>query len=324
MLDVVRRLDGDAVAADEAGHAAHDLDAAQQRPDAVAQTADDAVLPPLGGREVDVDLTDEPGARRHPMACPFEVVGQRDQRLRRDAPDVEARAAEPLRLDEHDVASELDRTGRRRVAAGTAADDEDVDGPGDLTGDHQLTVEEEAERRLQAPADRHPEGDDVAAVDDAVVGGQVHDEDPAGDDPVVGVELGAAPGGSEPGDADLGTVHQRRAEPSSEHTVVGDGERRRRPARPGSAGVPGCLAEAAELGGDVEDGALVGVADHRQHETVGRVDGDADVAVRVQDDLPRGDVDAGVEHRVFDESEGGGLDEEGRHRHRTPREPPLV
>ena len=80
-----------------------------------------------------------------------------------------------------------------------------------------------------------------------------------------------------------------------------------------------CLADSPRRASSAamsSSGLLVGVADHRQHEAVGGVDGDAEVAVRVQHDLPGGDVDARVEHRVLDEGERRRLDEERRQRHR--------
>ena len=64
VLDMVLGLDRDAVTADEASGAADDLDVAQERSDAVPQPVDDAVLPALGGRQVDVDVADDPGAGR--------------------------------------------------------------------------------------------------------------------------------------------------------------------------------------------------------------------------------------------------------------------
>ena len=81
---------------------------------------------------------------------------------------------------------------------------------------------------MSAAADRQTEVDDVAPVDDAMVGSEVHHENATGDDAVVGVELGTAAGGAEPGDADLGPVDQGGAEPAAEHAVVGHGERRTR------------------------------------------------------------------------------------------------
>ena len=54
-------------------------------------------------------------------------IGGMDDRLRRNAADIEAGAAQPALapalLDEHDVEAELAGPDRRDVAAGTAADD---------------------------------------------------------------------------------------------------------------------------------------------------------------------------------------------------------
>ena len=144
MFDVVLRLHGDAITPDEASGAADDLDVAEECSDAVSQPVDDAVLPALGGGQVDVDVSDDAGAGGDPLPRAIEVVSDRDQRLRRDAPDVQAGPAQPRLLDEDDLAAELDGAGGRGVAARPAPDDEDVDRARDLPRDHQVAPRKSA------------------------------------------------------------------------------------------------------------------------------------------------------------------------------------
>ena len=219
------------------------------------RSPDDFAHPALAGGQVDADLTDEARSCRHTTAGPLEVVGERDQRLRRDAPDVQAGAAELLRLDEHDVAAELARPCRRRVAAGPPAEDEDVDGTGDLTGDHQSPSNRRPRgasrwRRMASPklmmsrpsTTRWSAARFITRIRRATIRS-------------VGVELRTAPGGAEPGDADFGAVDERRAEPTAEDAMVGDGERAAGQLGGGEAALFGRLAEAGKLGGDVEQRA---------------------------------------------------------------------
>ena len=201
------------------------------------------------------------------------------------------------------------------VAAGTTADHQHVDGAGDLAGDHQAPSSEQRQRGLEAAPHGEAEVDDVPAVDDAVVGGEVHHEHPSGDDPVVVVELRSAPRRAEPGDADLAPVHERGAEPPAEHPVVGDGERAAGEFGRGQPAGASGLAEPGQLARQLEQRALVGVADDREHEAVGRVDGDADVAPTVEHDLAGVGVEAGVEQGMLDERQRGRPEEERRDRH---------
>ena len=68
------------------------------------------------------------GADRRLLDGVLEGVGGVDQRLRRDAADIEAGAAQPAfaaaLLDQHRVEAELAGADRRDVAAGAAADDQ--------------------------------------------------------------------------------------------------------------------------------------------------------------------------------------------------------
>src|SRR5205814_2633553 len=94
------------------------------------------------------------------------------QRLRGDAADVEAGAAEPLAsLDAGDAHTELRRTDRRDVSARPAANDDDIEALAHRKSSdtRRLHVEQDALRILDAFLDAHQEGHRLAAVDDAVI-----------------------------------------------------------------------------------------------------------------------------------------------------------
>ncbi len=112
-------LDPARLAVDHRRVAVHDLDlvALQQRADAAGEAADDAVLPFDRAREVErrpLDLEAERRRRRRLLVCVVDRIGGMDDRLRRDAADIEAGAAQPALapalLDEHDVEAELARS----------------------------------------------------------------------------------------------------------------------------------------------------------------------------------------------------------------------
>src|SRR5690606_24281 len=95
--------------------------------DAVVEAADDMVLPgdrlpEVEGRSGDGDAERGRGAR--PMDGLLEFLGRVDQRLRRDAADIEAGAAEPAALDDHRIDAELAGADRTDIAAGAGADHE--------------------------------------------------------------------------------------------------------------------------------------------------------------------------------------------------------
>ena len=102
-----------------------DLAALQQRAEARDQPVDDLVLAGQRRRPVDRGLAGVDAVLRRLVHV--EVGGGRlEQLLGRDAPDVEAGAAEPALLDHGDVQPRRGPVERRGVAAGTAADDDDV------------------------------------------------------------------------------------------------------------------------------------------------------------------------------------------------------
>src|SRR5437868_1021383 len=103
----------------------------------------------------------------------LEFLRRLQQRLRRDAANIEASAAEPIAiLDAGDAHAELRRADRGDIPAGTAADDDDVE-----TLTHRrcpcrwsrLHVEEDALRVLDAFLDADEEGHRLAAIDDAMI-----------------------------------------------------------------------------------------------------------------------------------------------------------
>ncbi len=103
-----------------------DLAALEQRAEPGDEPVDDLVLAGRARRDQSIDAS--------PALMPYsdglvhvEVGGRRlEQLLGRDAPDVEAGAAEPALLDHGDVQPRRRAVERRGVAAGTAADDDDV------------------------------------------------------------------------------------------------------------------------------------------------------------------------------------------------------
>src|SRR4030095_2126645 len=92
------------LAIDDAGPAADDMHAVflQQRGDTCREPGDDAVLPPHRLRELDARRLDADAKRRlqRVIGDLLELLGGVDQRLRRNAADVEAGAAEFVAFDE--------------------------------------------------------------------------------------------------------------------------------------------------------------------------------------------------------------------------------
>ena len=114
----------DRVRAGELAGAPHDLDLARlgQRLEAADELVDDAVLP--GADLVDVDRRLlEADAGLAELVGLGQDLGDVQQRLRRDAADVQADAAEPLAaVDQRDGEPEVRRAERGGVAARTAAE----------------------------------------------------------------------------------------------------------------------------------------------------------------------------------------------------------
>jgi Iap family predicted aminopeptidase len=111
-----------------------DLVPLQQRADAAGETSDDSVLPferagKVEGRPLDAE-TERRGRRL--LARMMERIGDMDDRLRRNAADVQAGAAEaafaPALLDQDDVEAQLAGAYGRDVAAGSATDDQHLGG----------------------------------------------------------------------------------------------------------------------------------------------------------------------------------------------------
>ena len=114
----------------DAGPALQHLDpgALEEGADAAGEARDDAVLPAHGLRDVDLrrrDLDPEGGAVGE-VPRMLEFAGGVDQRLGRDAADVQAGAAQPVALHQHRRDAELAGADGGDVAAGTAADHDDV------------------------------------------------------------------------------------------------------------------------------------------------------------------------------------------------------
>ena len=103
---------------------------AQERAHAAGEALDDAVLPAHGLRDVDAGLLHADAQRRAVglVACSVERVRGVDQRLGRNAADVQAGAAQALALDQHGGNAELASADGSHIAAGTAADDQQLGG----------------------------------------------------------------------------------------------------------------------------------------------------------------------------------------------------
>ena len=120
-------LDLEVMRIEEAADAAHDLDLARlgHAGEAAGQLADDLLLPAAQLVEVDLRRAERDAVRR---ASAFDFVhhgGDVQQRLRRNAADVEAHAAERrVALDEHRLHAEIGGAERGGVAAGAGAEHE--------------------------------------------------------------------------------------------------------------------------------------------------------------------------------------------------------
>jgi hypothetical protein len=110
-----------------------DLAALEELPDAADQLVDDRLLALLGDRPVEAGLAGVDAERRRVGDGPVDVRGL-EELLGGDATDVEAGAADPALLDERDVEPGAGAVERGRIAAGAAADDDDVEVLG--RGDH--------------------------------------------------------------------------------------------------------------------------------------------------------------------------------------------
>ena len=120
-------LDLDRLAVAKARPAGEGLDAGllEQPGDAGGEAADDAVLPGDGAGEIERRRAgrEAEGVAAGRRRGEFRVfVGGVDQRLRRDAPDVQAGAARAPGLDDHGVEPELAGADGADVAAGAGAD----------------------------------------------------------------------------------------------------------------------------------------------------------------------------------------------------------
>src|SRR5512133_3930448 len=138
---VLGRAHRDAVGAVEARLAVHDAHVAglEQPADAPRETSAQLAPPRLEAFERDGHAVDaEP--RGVQVARALRRVGQLDERLAGDAADLQADPAETAgagALDERHLAAELGAADGGGVAAGASAEDEQVDGVGELADDHQ-------------------------------------------------------------------------------------------------------------------------------------------------------------------------------------------
>ena len=126
------RVDLAGLAVDHLGMALHDLDvvALQQGADATGQAADDAVLPFDRAGEIDGGMLDPQaeGGRGRLLDGMMIGLGGMDDRLRGNAADIEAGAAQPAAapalLDQHGIEAELARTNGGDITSGPATHDQ--------------------------------------------------------------------------------------------------------------------------------------------------------------------------------------------------------
>ncbi len=127
-----RPVDVDLVRPRELGLARDDLDLATlgEALEPTRQLADDLLLPLAQAIEVDFGLAEADPERGRLLGF-RDHAGGVQQRLRGDAADVQADAAEHVEaLDEHDLEAEVGGAEGGRVAAGSGADDDDAAGLG--------------------------------------------------------------------------------------------------------------------------------------------------------------------------------------------------
>ena len=129
-FDVLPALDRDRVRAGERPLAVDPLDAVrlEQGGDAAGHLVDDGVLPRGDRGEVERRVGGPDAELGERLARVVVGVRALHPRLRRDAPDAQARAAElRLGLDARDLAAELRGADRRRVAGRPSSENCDVD-----------------------------------------------------------------------------------------------------------------------------------------------------------------------------------------------------
>ena len=104
-----------------------DLVLAKQELDALRVLPDDVVLPLEHRVEIERQLPDPDAVRRRRVLSKLIMLGRRQQRLRRNAADVDARAAERLvHLDADGRQAQLRGPDRGDISARPTADDDDV------------------------------------------------------------------------------------------------------------------------------------------------------------------------------------------------------
>ena len=133
LLAALDELDRELALAGELGLAVEDGDLVllEQEADAAAQLLRHAAAALDHGRGIEAGVVGgEAEARR--VAHQLQHLGRAQQRLGRDAAPVEADAAQMLALDQRHLHLQLRRADGRHVAAGTAADDDQVEALGQL------------------------------------------------------------------------------------------------------------------------------------------------------------------------------------------------
>src|SRR5206468_10228085 len=116
---VLAAVDRERVGVLEAASALDPLDAVglEERRDAAGQLLDDALLPLLRSREVELRRADHDAELLEGLVCLFERKSRLYPRLGRDAADAQACASElRLLLDTDDTRAELGRPDRSRIA----------------------------------------------------------------------------------------------------------------------------------------------------------------------------------------------------------------
>ena len=147
-----------------------DLVLLHQELDALGQLLDHRILAPHHGLEVDRESLDLDAVVAEFLRRHMVVVGRLQQGLGRDAPDVQAGAAQGAAfLDDGRLEAQLRRPDGGDVAARAAADDDQVIRIAHGFSVPALNVDQDALRVLDALLDAHQEGNRLASIDDTVV-----------------------------------------------------------------------------------------------------------------------------------------------------------
>ncbi|KAF1856457.1 hypothetical protein Lal_00048580, partial [Lupinus albus] len=286
---------GDAVGLEQGAHAA-------------GQVLNDAVLARDHGRYVDADALGFDAMDFEAIDGLVVLVGAVQQRLRRNAADVQAGTAQSglavlvlVFLDAGGLQAQLGCLDGRDAGLRCSA----ACGVWLAT---DLDVQQQTSRVFQQVLDGHQEADGFLAIDQTVIVGQsqVHHR---ADDHLAVYRHGTLDDVVHAEDGGLRRVDDRGRHHRAEGTAVGDGEGATGHLVDGQLALTGLLAEGGDAVLDFGQAHQLGVAQDRNHQATVTGNGYADVLVAVVDDVVA--VDRGVDRRETLQRLDGSLDEEG-------------